>query len=151
LSQAFDTETRNRYISDYLIASELVERFQAQTVRVLDLFLSTVLSEDRREAFLREPITWNINFPFLISDPAALRLSPIGSTRYGRCFGGRNVLAEGTVYQHEILEEIRDPDPDCDSSRVRSGCATVSPLDIWSLSARGYSQAIDGLCAGLSR
>lgn len=136
LSQAFDTETRNRYSSDYMIPEHTLALFAHATKKVLDEFVGKVLSPEHRQLFLSTPVTWNINFPFQLEGGSTLVATPVSETRYGRCFEEASNMAGSPVrvFQRGPLEEITDPRTLCDSSLVRKGRATLSLLDIWSIS-----------------
>jgi 5'-nucleotidase len=138
LSQAFDTATRNRYIDDYMIEEERIALFEAHTVRILDRLTSILFSERNCRDVLTTPITWNVNFPFELSDAAVLRNATLGLARYGRTFVEQSALP-GSAYRtftHDKLPEIADSNPDTDSAVLASGCAALCPIDIWSLSGQ---------------
>ncbi len=138
LSQAFDTATRNRYIDDYMIEPERIAIFEAHTVRVLDKLTSILLSEKNSKEVLATPITWNVNFPFELTDGALLRNASLGSARYGRTFVEQPALPGSTyrTFVHDKLPEIPDLTPQTDSVILAGGCATLCPIDIWSLSGQ---------------
>jgi len=138
LSQAFDSETRNRYMADYAIAPETVARFRTQAFGVLSRFTEVVLSDEHRQDFLREPITWNINFPYELVGESKLHLAPLGQTRYGQVFHPQNLQLgdDGEVYQHGKVELIHDTNPACDSSVIGRGQASLSVLDCFALAGR---------------
>lgn len=135
LSQMFDPETRTRYIADYSIDPKLIERFNRQAGIVLDKVMEIFLSSANRENFLSSPITWNINFPFELTDPQILRYVKLGRARYGRCVAEEESIKDSgvRVFDKIRIVEVPDPDPNTDSVVVRSGSATVSTVNIWGI------------------
>lgn len=137
LSQAFDVATRNQYVDDYLIDGATLARFRSHAEKVLDLFLEQAFSDECRRSVLDTPITWNINFPFQVtSDNALFKIARLGRAVYGQCFAESSTLAGSPVrvFQHKLLQEVRDNDEASDSTMVRSGVATLSPINLWHLS-----------------
>lgn len=133
LSQAFDGSTRDRYIADYLIAPEQMSIFEKQAWLVLDKVTGVLFSELNKTRVLATPITWNVNLPFNLGGPDIVKYAPLGKTRYGKCFLGESHQSEGAVrtFHHKLVEQVHDDNPLCDSSLIRSGVATVCPLDVW--------------------
>lgn len=135
LSQVFDPATRERYIADYMIAPDLVTRFDTQTNVVLDKFLGVLLSDAHRSEVLAAPITWNVNFPFELTDPKTICHASMGKSRYGACFAedvtseldGQRILKQGRITQ------VVDANPATDSMVLKNGIASVTPISIWSL------------------
>jgi 5'-nucleotidase len=149
LSQAFDTATRNRYIDDYMIEIDRIAIFEAHSVKVLDRLMSVLCSDHNKKDFLGTPITWNVNFPFDLTNPAVLRNATLGLARYGRTFVEQAGMP-GSGYRtfvHDKLPEIADLTPDTDSAVLADGCATVCPVHIWSLSG----QRVPAIVAAVSR
>ena len=136
LSQAFDVATRDEYIVDYLISEARMAIFERQIVEILDRSLGVLFSDKFKSRVLAHPITWNINFPFELTDPQVVRYARLGKARYGRCFQ-EEVLPEGSIvrtFHHRAIEEIRDTNLNVDSVLLRAGVGTVCPIDLWSLS-----------------
>lgn len=153
LSQAFDSATRNRYVDDYLIEGPTLDRFRAHANAVLDRFVSHAFSDACKRDVLDTPITWNINFPFQMNgDIADLRVARLGKARYGQCFSERSMLPGGSVrvFQHELLQEVRDNDQTSDSTMIRTGIATLSPINLWQLSGEtSYDGVVERVLNGL--
>jgi len=146
ISQAFDSATRNRYVSDYDIEPQQVLKFREQALKALDRLSEKLLDDGSRPTVLGCPITWNVNIPFVLSDPQVLRLAPLGATRYGKVFHqDADVPAESRIrsFRHAEIDRVSDGDKLCDSSLVMSGCATVSPVDLWSLTGSGKGAALE--------
>ena len=145
LSQVFDPATRDRYIADYMIAPELVERFDKQTNTVLDKFFGVLLSDAHKKDVLATPITWNVNFPFELTDSKVMCHAPMGKNRYGACFAD-DVTSE--VDGHRILKQGRitqvvDSNPTTDSMVIKNGIASITPISIWSLTGEGMPAVAD--------
>lgn len=136
LSQAFDTETRNQYSSDYMIPQPTLDNFASATGKILQLFVEEALCEENKALFLATPVTWNINFPFALEGEMKLYHTPISETRYGQCFQEASNLSGSpvSVYQRSGLCEVTDLSRNCDSTLVRQGKATLSLLDMWAIS-----------------
>lgn len=134
LSQAFDTATRNAYTSSYMIDAARMQIFREQAQKVFRVLDDRLLCPAQRAQALASPITWNINLPFDLTDPAVLRAAPLGKTRYGKVFEEQPAL-DGDVrrFNHAQIERVLDHDPDCDSSLIVKGCATLSAINVWSL------------------
>ena len=151
LSQAFDSPTRNAYMVDYMIEPARIATFKRHTVRVLDRLVEVLLSGDRRNATLGCPITWNINFPFELTDPEILRKAPLGATRYGKVFREEGSGASSHVrsFRHSEIQKVPDENPACDSAVIDKGCATITPVDLWALASQGYAERIDALLSSV--
>lgn len=122
LSQAFDSETMNRYAAEYALLPEVTERLAIQTRQLLDRVFSFLRAE--RE-LLTNPITWSINLPFVSHADTKLRVCPLGHTRYGNCF-----KREDLRFEHVVREVYIDPRPECDSNLLAQGHVTITPLDM---------------------
>ena len=135
LSQAFDSATRNSFTSSYMIDAATLESFRGQAERVLSRLNDALFGSEHRKATLSCPVTWNVNIPFHLTDPAVLRAAPLGNTRYGKVFHEEPTLDSGSVrvFSHSDIEKVPDNDPGCDSSLIGSGCATVSAVSVWNL------------------
>ena len=147
LSQAFDTATRNAFTATYMIDAATLESFRKQTATVLARLTGKLFSPEHRESTLACPVTWNVNIPFRLTDPAVLRAAPLGKTRYGRVFHEQPSSDGGAVrsFSHSEIERVDDHDPACDSSLIGKGCATISAISVWRLSgaeAEERAQAI---------
>jgi 5'-nucleotidase len=135
LSQAFDPATRNRYIVDYMIAPELVERFDQQTRTVLDKVFSTIFSGANRQEVLSTPITWNINFPFELTDPKIVSCVPMSKNRYGACFAEDGDAESNGIrtLNHGRITQVVDPNAHTDSAVIQRGAASLTPINLWGL------------------
>ena len=133
LSQAFDVATRDEYVIDYMISEARMAGFDRQITAILDKATGVLFSDANKAEVLSTPLTWNINFPFELTDPHLVRYAPLGKARYGRCFEE----VEGApvrTFRHHASELVTDPDPRVDSCLLRGGSGTVSAIDLWSLS-----------------
>jgi 5'-nucleotidase len=151
LSQAFDPETRNRYISDYMIAPELIERFDRQTVRVLDKVFSILLSDTHKTEVLSAPVTWNINFPFELTDPKVLSCAPMSKSRYGACFteDENSEMSDIRVLNHGRITQVVDPAPLTDSALLQRGIAALTPINLWALTGASAPPIVSKIVAAL--
>lgn len=122
LSQAFDSETMNRYVVDYSIVEATIQRLGAQSALLLDKLFALFLGG---HGLLDEPITWNVNFPFVSDQAHELCLSRSGHILYGSCF-----RRDGEHFKHDLRDVCRDPDPGCDGAVISSGRTAVTPLDM---------------------
>jgi 5'-nucleotidase len=152
LSQAFDAATRDEYIVDYLISDARMAVFERQIVQILDRSLGILFSERLKSRVLAHPITWNINFPAELTDPQIVRYAPLGKARYGKCFHEESLPGGSSVrtFHHRAIEEIRDHNPHVDSTLLRAGVGTVSPIDLWSLSGDPQDPLIAEVLAALA-
>ena len=151
LSQAFDPETRNRYIADYMIAPELIERFDRQTVRVLDKVFSVLFSDAHKNEVLSTPVTWNINFPFELTDPKTLSYAPMSKNRYGACFteDANSEMSDTRVLTHGRITQVVDPSPHTDSALLQRGTAAFTPIDLWALTGATTPPIVSKVVAAL--
>lgn len=152
LSQAFDTDTRNRYVDHYLIDPDRVAIFSAHTERILDRLLDVLLGERMRQQVLSSALTWNVNFPFTLTDSRVLRMAELGSARYGAAFVEQSELAAGgvRVYRHGVVKASGAVGPLDDHSIIRSGCGSVTVLDPWALVGRPTSPIVVEVSAALA-
>jgi 5'-nucleotidase len=150
ISQTFDAEIRNYYASEYLIPEEHLTRFRAQCEVTLKEAFDLFLRSDHRATFLSSPVTWNINLPFRADPAEKLTFAPLGKTRYGRCFQPQPALTPGEfpVFRHSDIAEIRDPNPECDSSLVARNVASISLINLWTLAGETSSEGLERICAG---
>lgn len=145
LSQAFDPATRNRYIVDYMIAPELVARFDRQTQTVLDRVFSVLFAESNRGEVLSTPITWNVNFPFELTDPRVISYASMSKNRYGACFTeDKEAQSDGIrVLNHGRITQVVDPNPSTDSALIQKGVASITPINLWSMTGDGAPEIVD--------
>lgn len=151
VSQAFDVATRNRYISDYMIEAERISVFEKHSRTILDKLTSNFFSDGHKKDFLSTPITWNINLPFNLTDSRTVVHVPLSKTRYGRCFAEADRLDNGTIRTFTLnkVEEISDPNPHADAVMVRSGVATLCPINIWGLSGESDGEIVTKVVSAL--
>ena len=134
LSQAFDVATRDEYIVDYMISETRMAVFERQITAILDKTIGVLFSDAYKIEVLKTPITWNINFPFAVTDSQLVRYAPLGKARYGRCFEeGMTESGPVRTFRHAASEVVPDNAPHVDSTLLRSGIGTVSAIDMWSL------------------
>ncbi len=152
LSQAFDSATRNAFTASYMIEAETMQVFRSQTARVLTLLTDRLFSPEHRETTLRTPLTWNVNMPFKLTDPSVLRAASLGTTRYGRVFHEEPGLDGSNVrsFRHAEIEKVNDSDPVCDSALIGRGCATISPISVWSLSGSDLAARAQSVLSSFS-
>lgn len=147
ISQAFDTATRNAYTADYMIEPVRLQAFRDHTKKILNRLSEALLSGPTREQTLACPVTWNVNFPFELTDPQVLRAASLGFTRYGRVFHEAPSLdaAQPRTFSHSQIEHLVDSDPACDSSLIKRGAATVSAISLWSVAGAGPDPRVEAL------
>jgi 5'-nucleotidase len=138
LSQAFDTDTRNRYVDEYLINSDRVAIFADHTERILNRLLDILLGRSLRSRVLCSALTWNVNFPFDLTDPRVLRMAELSSARYEAAFveQGEVTTAGPRVFRHTVVRTSGVVSPLDDHSIMRAGCGAVTALDPWALTGR---------------
>jgi len=153
ISQAFDSATRNAYMAEYLIEPARAAVFREQAHRVLDHVVGRLLAEPQRSETLGHPITWNVNLPFSLTDPAVVRPVHLGLARYGRVFHEEDEATSGgrRTFRHSAIEKVPDPSAGCDSAVLDSGCATITPIDLWSFAGAPHAAATERLLQRLTR
>jgi 5'/3'-nucleotidase SurE len=150
LSQAFDAATRDEYVVDYLISESRMAVFDRQITAILDKATGVLFADAHRADALNSPITWNINFPFALTDPRLIRYAPLGMARYGRCFEEEGAQGGAIrTFRHSASELIPDHNPLVDSSLVRGGSGTISAIDLWSLSGEPPRDVVARVAAAL--
>lgn len=152
LSQAFDTDTRNRYVDDYLIAADRMAIFAAHTERILDRLLDILFRKSIRPRVLSSALTWNVNFPFNLTDARVLRMAELSSARYEAAFVEQDELTTaGTrVFRHAVVKASGMVSPLDDNSIMRAGCGAVTALDPWALAGRPPSPIVAEVRAALA-
>jgi 5'-nucleotidase len=148
LSQAFDVATRDEYVVDYMISEARMAVFDRQITAILDKAIGVLFSDPCRSEVLTHPITWNVNCPFALTDPALVRYAPLGKARYGRCFE-EEIGSSVRTFRHHASELVPDHNPHVDSSLLRGGSGTVSAIDLWSLSGEEPRQVVAQVAAAL--
>jgi 5'-nucleotidase len=148
LSQAFDVATRDEYVVDYMISETRMAIFDRQITSILDKAIGALFSDAHKGAVLTTPITWNINFPFELTDPHLVRYAPLGKARYGRCFE-EEAGAPVRTFRHHASELVTDSNPLVDSSLLRGGSGTVSAIDLWALSGERQNDLVTRVSAAL--
>ena len=151
LSQAFDVATRDEYIVDYLIPEKTLAKFEGQIVSILDKSMGVLFADKRKERVLDHPITWNLNFPFELSHPDLVRYAPLGKARYGRCFEEESsFVANARTFHHRAIELIPDHTPEVDSTLVRAGAGTLTPISLWTLAGDGHPEVVGEVISALN-
>jgi broad specificity polyphosphatase/5'/3'-nucleotidase SurE len=135
-----------------MIAPELVERFDRQTRIVLDKVFSTLFSEANRREVLSTPITWNINFPFELTDSQIVSYAPMSRNRYGACFTEDQDSESNGIrtLKHGRISQVVDPNPKTDSALISNGLATLTPINLWSLTEGERFPIIDKVVGDLA-
>lgn len=132
-SQHFDSDTRSSYIASYAIADETFKRLQVQTDKLLGKFFDVVLAKESK--LLSQPITWNVNFPFLAALDCKFVPCPAGQSFYGSCYSRINPPGEPGMqapetFEHDLEDIYLDPSHFSDQAQLSRGQATVTPIDI---------------------
>ena len=108
--------------------------FDRQITAMLDKAIGVLFSDSYKTDVLNTPITWNINFPFELTDSALVRYAALGQARYGRCFEEVTTDKDSVrTFRHAASEFVPDHNPLVDSTLLRGGVGTVSAIDVWSL------------------
>ncbi|MBU1641297.1 MAG: hypothetical protein KKG53_12550 [Proteobacteria bacterium] len=79
----------------------------------------------RKDAFLRRPVTWNVNFPEQEAPDLQIIEAAIGDSRLEQCFKER----EGR-YEHSLARYAEDVNPGTDGVALKHGHITVSQIDV---------------------
>jgi len=124
LSQALDHQMftewmENRQVSGAAM-NDLRSRVNSQLGDVFDLLA-------KREDWLRDPITWNVNMP---QEPAP-DCRPVPAY-LGHAFYGSIFKQKGDVYVHDLDSPEIDTAPQSDTAVVMSGHVSVTRLDLTS-------------------
>jgi 5'-nucleotidase len=123
LSQAFDTETMNRYAAEYALPLETHARLEAQTGPLLDRIFEVFLGE--ATTLLAEPVTWNINLPFEAHSACELRATSMARSTYGSYFARTELH-----YEHRLRDIQTDLEDGNDIHTLRAGHVSISRLDM---------------------
>ena len=151
VSQAFDVATRNRYIADYMIEPNRIAIFERHSRTILDKLTAIFFADEQKKEFLSHPITWNINLPFNLTDPRTVAHVSLSKTRYGRCFAEQERVDEGPIrtFTLDKVEEVPDSNPHGDAVMVRSGVATLCPVDVWGLTGETEGEIVARVVSAL--
>jgi len=138
LSQAFDTETMNRYAAEYALPPETHTRLEAQTGPLLDRIFGAFLGE---ATLLGEPVTWNVNLPFQVDPACELRPTSMARSTYGSYFARTEIH-----YEHRLRDVYPDLEVGNDIHTLRAGHVSISLLDM-----RSFGRIDAGLGERLGR
>ena len=93
--------------------------------RILPQMDMTWEALSRREDWLRDPITWNVNMPVLPAEDCKPVSAFLGHAFYGSIFKQR-----GEIYVHDVDSPVPDETPASDTAVVSSGHVAVTRLDL---------------------
>lgn len=127
ISQAFDTETRNLYVTEYALPAALIERLRTQSKPLLDRLFSVVLGDGE---LLRDRTTLNVNLPFQTHSGTRFLAASVGRSMYGSCYQVIDRADGITRFEHRMSGVALDDDPNCDHQLLGTGHVTITPLDI---------------------
>jgi 5'-nucleotidase len=121
LSQQFDAAVHRHYVAEYALPADVLERLRGQTDVALSLVFDSMLKPILDAG---EPMTWNVNIPFLLTDEEALWRADPGQTFYHQLFE-----RDGNRLHHNLVECTIDSDIASDAQTIRDGRIAVTPLD----------------------
>jgi len=122
LSQSLEPNVFQEWIQYQRMPDGEETRLRRQTGILLERVFQILL---RRDDFLRQPVTWNVNLPSSAAVDWRIVPTVLGHTMYGSCF-----KADGGQFRHAV--ELLQPDPreQADSTVVRQGQVSVTHIDI---------------------
>jgi 5'-nucleotidase len=122
LSQSLERSVFQTWIREQRMPEEEVERLRRQTTMLLERLFQTLQA---RPDFFHQPVTWNVNLPYIAAPDWRLVPSVLGHAMYGSCF-----RKDGEYFRHAL--ELPPPDPRqyADSTVIRNGQVSVTYIDI---------------------
>ena len=123
-------------LSQHLIAEVFQEWMQTRTFHPITLAYLKSLTDtlipriwsELTPSQIREPITWNVNFPYTVIDPT-VAYTRLGQSFYNQCFQQN----EAGAYRHDLKAFEFDSHPRSDAMVVRNGRISATRLDIRTL------------------
>jgi 5'-nucleotidase len=128
LSQVVDAEIFSGWADNRVIPAEPMNRLRVQTHRLMGMTFDTLM---KRDDWLKEPVTWNVNMPFALAENCQLISSFLGHAFYGSIFKKR-----GDIYVHDVDSPVPDESEQADTAVVMSGHVSITRLDLLSFGQR---------------
>jgi 5'-nucleotidase len=122
LSQSLERLVFQTWMREQRMLEEVVERLCSQTARLLERVLRTLL---QRPDFLHQPVTWNVNLPYMAAAEWRIVPTVLAHAMYGSCF-----QKDGEHYRHAVALPPPDPRQHADSTVIRDGQVSVTHIDI---------------------
>ncbi len=125
LSQGLEREIFMGWTEQRHMPEDTVARLQEQTVRLLDSVLQNLFA---REDFLSQPVTWNVNLPYVAAPDWEMVPTVLGHTMYGSCFN-----KVGDQFRHGLGLPDSDSREEADGQVIQQGYVSVTCIDIRNL------------------
>jgi len=122
LSQALDHEIFVGWTEHRAISEAAMNRLRKRINHQLGMAFETLM---KRDDWLKDPITWNINMPTEPAEDCQLVAAFLGHAFYGSIFKKR-----GDIYVHDVDSPIPDEAEQSDTAVVMSGHVSVTRLDM---------------------
>ena len=122
LSQALDLEIFVEWSENRSISEAGMSQLRDSTHRLLGVAFDKLM---KREDWLKDPITWNINLPIDAANDCRLVSTFLGHAFYGSIFKKR-----GDIYVHDVDSPIPDKAELSDTAVIKSGHVSITRLDL---------------------
>lgn len=122
LSQSLERSVFQTWMREQRLAAETHAHLQTQTARLLERVLPLLLA---RPGFFQQPVTWNVNLPYMASPEWRIVPTVLGHTMYGSCF-----QQDGEHFRHVGGALHQDPRDHADSTVLQDGQVSVTHIDI---------------------
>lgn len=124
LSQTLDSVVFHEWSDNRSFSTETLDRLRSQIDRMLTMTWERL---SRRDDWLKEPVTWNVNMPTTPADDCRPVPAYLGHALYGSIFKKR-----GDIFVHDVDSPVPDEAPQSDTAIVMSGHVSVTRLDMMS-------------------
>ncbi len=121
LSQEFDSPTHNRYLAEYALEYQILERLEHQFDAVAKQVVAPLMSNQRVSP--QQDVVWNINLPFILAEPMSYEITSLEKMRYGSPF-----VKAPEGFRHELTEVFHDTATDTDAAALRRGHVSITPV-----------------------
>lgn len=122
LSQSLERSVFQSWIREQRLPEDALQRLRTQTSMLLEGVFAALL---QRPDFLHQPVTWNVNLPYLAAADWRLVPTVLGHTMYGSCF-----QKDGEHFRHIGALPPPDPRRHADSTVIGDGQVSVTHIDI---------------------
>lgn len=122
LSQQLDHAVMRLWRDEARFEEQELARLSAQQEKCLQKVFDYLFA---RADLLREPITWNINFPSKLNYPVEFEIGRLSHSTYGSCF-----VKSADGFKHSLTKINDDRSPGTDLSTLSSGKISIVPIDL---------------------
>lgn len=123
LSRRMAAETYHRWSNERYFNEEEEKQIRREVKAIMTEIKEKIM---KRDDFISEPVTWQIEMPQDLAEDWSLEAAYLGHSFYGSLFEEK---ADGN-YGHNLQKHDLDPRPDADVNIIAQGNVSVAKLDI---------------------